>query len=203
MSSTSKIKKLLSSPGKLVRIAAALGRGWIYKRYFGLTMPGRVKIGKGLRVYTRLHIRGPGRVEIGDHCSCNRIIFKDPSILTHSPGAVVRIGNGNYLGGTQISCVKAVTIGNENLMANVLISDSDVIPHENMELTEAWMAERADGVRVGDQTWLGANSAILKGVDLGDECVLGAGSVLMKSAEPRSLLVGVPARRIKSTQDPA
>lgn len=203
MSSTSKIRNLLSDPIKLISILQALAWGWLLKQYYQVTRPGRVKIGRRLRVYTRLYIRGPGRVEIGDNCSCNRIIFKEASIITHSPDAVVRIGNGNFLGGTQISCVKKVEIGNENLMANVLISDSDVIPHDNMEVTPEWLARMADGVRIGNKTWLGANSAVLKGVTLEDECVLGAGSVAMKSAESHSLLVGIPARKIKSTRDPA
>lgn len=178
-------------------------RGWLLKQYYQTTRPGRVKIGKRLRVYTRLYIKGPGSVEIGDNCSCNRIIFKEASIVTHSPDAVVRIGNGNFLGGTQISCVKKVEIGDENLMANAFISDSDVIPHENMEVTPEWLGSMSEPVRIGNRTWLGANSAVLKGVTLEDECVLGAGSVVMKSAEPQSLLVGIPARKIKSTRDPA
>ncbi len=116
---------------------------------------------------------------------------------------MIRIGDGNYFGGVCISCVNKVEIGDNNLFGNVVIMDSDIIPHPNMQLDAAWKEKWAKEIRIGSNTWLAANTVVLKGVVLGDECVLSAGSVAASSAEPRSLLLGVPARRIKSTREEA
>ena len=43
------------------------------------------------------------------------------------------------------------------------------------------------------------NTTILKGVIIENGCVIGTGSIVTKScAEPNSIYVGVPARKIKS-----
>ena len=49
-------------------------------------------------------------------------------------------------------------------------------------------------VTVGDCTYIGAGSTILKGVDIGHHCVLGANSVVNRSLPPYSIAFGSPAR---------
>jgi acetyltransferase-like isoleucine patch superfamily enzyme len=50
------------------------------------------------------------------------------------------------------------------------------------------------GIAIGDDCWLGANSAVLPGVTLGDRCIVAAGAVVTKSFPTGSKLRGVPAR---------
>jgi acetyltransferase-like isoleucine patch superfamily enzyme len=193
--------KALRHPKAAVRAAIALARGGWLKASFRLRFGRRVTIGHRFRAYGRLRVRGPGRVVIGNDFTSVRNIFKEPCIITHAASAEVAIGNGNLFGGTMISCVERVEIGNNNLLANVLILDSDIIPTEYLGQDVAGTPGASAPVRLGSNLWLGANSVVLKGVDLGSESVLGAGSVAMASAEPRSLLIGNPARRLKSTKE--
>jgi acetyltransferase-like isoleucine patch superfamily enzyme len=196
-----KFKKALANPGLAASVALAMMRGYLFRLRLLLFGPRRVRIGRGLRIYSRLYIRGPGSVILGRNFSCGRSVFHEPVIVTHRPDSVVRIGDGNFFGGVQISCVKSVEIGDDNLFGNAVILDSDVIPHPNMILDGAWAEKWAKNVVIGNGTWLAANTVVLKGVTLGDECVLSAGSVAASSAEPRSLLLGVPARKIRSTRE--
>ena len=199
----SRLQSALANPGLALSVILAMGRGILFRLKLALCGPKKVSIGKGLRIYSRLYIRGPGTVIIGNNFSSARAIFKETTILTHHPDAVVRIGDGNYFGGVQISCVRKVTIGDNNLFANTVILDSDIIPHPNMTLDRDWMEKWSKDVVIGNNTWLAINTVVLKGVILGDECVLSAGSVAAADAEPRSLLLGVPARKIKSTREEA
>jgi acetyltransferase-like isoleucine patch superfamily enzyme len=48
---------------------------------------------------------------------------------------------------------------------------------------------------------LGANSVILPGVKLKTGTIVGAGSVVTKDTEPKDIVVGVPARRLKKIPD--
>ncbi len=51
---------------------------------------------------------------------------------------------------------------------------------------------------VEDFVWIGANVTVLSGVTIGRGSVVGAGAVVTKSIEPDSLVVGVPAKKIRS-----
>lgn len=48
---------------------------------------------------------------------------------------------------------------------------------------------------------IGIGAIILNGVTVGAESIIGAGSVVTKDVPPRSLVVGVPAKKIKDVAD--
>lgn len=51
---------------------------------------------------------------------------------------------------------------------------------------------------IGQRCFIGARSIILPGICIGDESIVGAGSVVTKDVPPRSVVVGNPARVIRS-----
>lgn len=51
---------------------------------------------------------------------------------------------------------------------------------------------------IGRRCFIGARSIILPGVRVGDDCVVGSGAVVTRDVPPRSLVVGNPARVIRS-----
>ncbi len=57
------------------------------------------------------------------------------------------------------------------------------------------------GITIEEDGWLGASVIVLDGVSLGKGCVVGAGAVVTKSFPAYSVLVGIPAKRIKSRKD--
>ncbi len=59
------------------------------------------------------------------------------------------------------------------------------------------------GATVGKNCLVGMNSVIMDNVQLGDECIVGALSLIKEGEvfEPRSLIVGNPAKKIKEVSD--
>lgn len=56
-------------------------------------------------------------------------------------------------------------------------------------------------IRVGDYVYIGARSIIMPGVTIGDNCIIAAGSIVTKNVPPNSVVGGIPAKYIKSTDD--
>ena len=66
--------------------------------------------------------------------------------------------------------------------------------------------EMSPGVRIsgncqiGNYCNLGTNAVVLPGVNLGDNVVVGAGAVVTEDVPANTMVVGVPARKIKELQ---
>jgi len=56
-------------------------------------------------------------------------------------------------------------------------------------------------IKIGNDVWLGKNVIILGGVIIGDGAVVGAGAVVTKNVEPYTIVVGVPAKRLRKRFD--
>lgn len=59
----------------------------------------------------------------------------------------------------------------------------------------AWRKD--DEVSIGHDVWIGHNATIMPGVRIGNGAVVGAGAIVTKDVEAYSIVVGVPAQKIK------
>lgn len=82
-----------------------------------------------------------------------------------------------------------------------LIGHNAVITTLNHDLDPARRADMHPAlVRIGRGAWLGANVTVLPGVTIGDGAVIGAGSVVTKDVPANTVVVGVPARRVRDIE---
>lgn len=56
-------------------------------------------------------------------------------------------------------------------------------------------------IKVGSDTFIGANSIITHGVNIGNNCIIGAGSVVSNSIPDNSVYGGIPAKYICSVNE--
>ena len=59
------------------------------------------------------------------------------------------------------------------------------------------LLEFARPITVGNDVWIGGNTAILPGVTIGDGCVIGAGSVVTRNIPAGMVAVGNPCRPVR------
>ena len=88
-----------------------------------------------------------------------------------------------------------VTIG-ENVFIgpNVsLLCPIHPLPHQDRNTG----MERAGGITIKDNCWLGGSVTVCAGVTIGEGCVIGAGSVVTKDIPANSLAVGNPCRVLR------
>lgn len=146
-------------------------------------------------------------LKIGDNCSIKSSFLSNliglsqrTIIVTRTPEAKIEIGNNVGISGATIYARKGIFIGDNTLIgANAKILDNDFHPIE----VEARNRDDKDLIKskeiyIGKDCFIGCNSIILKGTTLGSGCVVGAGAVVSGKFTDNSVIVGNPAKEIKS-----
>jgi acetyltransferase-like isoleucine patch superfamily enzyme len=55
-----------------------------------------------------------------------------------------------------------------------------------------------EGIKIGNDVWIGANAVLVDGVSVGSHCIIGAGAVVTKDVADYSIVGGNPAKVIRS-----
>lgn len=90
-----------------------------------------------------------------------------------------------------------ITIGDDCLIGhNTVIAtlNHDIAPSRRADLLPT-------PVVIGRNAWIGANVTILPGVSIGDDAVIAAASVVTKDVPARTVVVGAPARVVRTLED--
>jgi acetyltransferase-like isoleucine patch superfamily enzyme len=134
-----------------------------------------------------------------------KVIFRGKANIGH--GSKISVGKDGclYVGDnfvitaeSTIICAKEVVIGNGCLFSwDILVMDTDFhkIYDENGQIIN-----EPRGIEIGDNTWIGCRSVILKGVKLPKNTIIGANSVVSKNCsfkEDGTLIAGIPAHVLK------
>ena len=160
-----------------------------------------IKIGKKCSFFgkTLLVRRHESKIIIGDNvCFRSSTIYNQfglmrrNSICTLKKEALIRIGSNVGLSGCAISSYKKIVIEDNVLIgANVTISDFDW--HGIEDRDEPSFKE----IKIERNSWIGANSIILKGIIIGENSIIGAGSIVTKNIPPNCIAGGNPCKVIR------
>lgn len=120
-----------------------------------------------------------GDVHLGNHCS---VWF----------GAVIRADNTPIILGEE-SNFQDGAIGHSDPGVPLTIGARVTVGHQAI----------LHGCTVGNEALIGMGARILNGAVIGAQCIVGAGALVTegKTFEPRSLIVGSPARAVRTLSD--
>ncbi len=164
---------------------------------FFLLKTSNTQFGKKISLQGKLRISGPGLVIIED----NVIISDNVDLYTFSKSAIIKIGKNSYINGTRISSVLNVSIGEENILADVRILDTDFHwAHKNR--MRDFSPPPAIPVKTDKNVWVSAGSALMKGVSIGENSVIAFGSVVTGIVPANEVWGGVPAKKISDVPLP-
>lgn len=158
-----------------------------------------ISIGRGLKMYCKLEIQGEGTVLIGKNCVVSGIRGDNRhyvTIDTFRPTANISIGDNALLFAARISSKFSVKIGDDFLIEESGITDTDFhsITPDRREPLES--AEKCQ-IKIGNRVSVGARSVICKGVKVGDDVVIYPGTIVNKDVPLGSVVYGNPVRLIK------
>jgi len=188
--------------GKGTYIASTVIIGHPGKSERHLLIEGRLELVAGAIIGEDCVIRDYGVIysgaRLGDRCQTghNFVVRED----TH-------IGNGTLVGsgviieddcsiGSDVSIQSSVYIPTGSVIEdNVFLGPRSVLTNDRyMGRTEKWL----EPVTVRRGARIGANSVILPGVTVGRDTVVGSGAVVTRDVDDYSVVVGNPARKVKS-----
>jgi acetyltransferase-like isoleucine patch superfamily enzyme len=111
---------------------------------------------------------------------------------THTPNAVIEIGDDTVLNGTRFGCAESIRIGRQCILAEASILDT------NFHSTRADRHDPAAPIRVApvilaDNVWVAANAGLLPGTSIGQNSVVGFGAILSGDYPADKIIAGNPA----------
>ncbi|MHA3704363.1 acyltransferase [Jatrophihabitans sp. YIM 134969] len=154
----------------------------------------RARFGRGcdVRAGLVLTLEGRGRVDVGPDCVLDRG-------LTLWSAGVVEIGANTVLGHhVTLAARDRLTIGRDCLLAELVSVRDHDHALDRTDVPIAQQGERTAPVRIGDDVWIGAKATVVRGVTIGDHAVVGAGAVVTADVPDWAVVVGVPARVVRS-----
>jgi maltose O-acetyltransferase len=130
-----------------------------------------------------------------------RYLLDAPTLELHFPCFIeplsgLRVGERVAINAfVHIWANQSVTIGNDSMIA----SHVQITTSTHTYKSRPYRDHREDSpVVIGSNVWVGSGAIILPGVTIGDNSVVGAGSVVTRSVPPNSLVIGIPAKVIKT-----
>ena len=115
-------------------------------------------------------------------------------------GTHIRVGARTFINfGLMALDVATITIGEDVLMGPNVQLLTPTHPLDPETRREKW--ESALPITIGDNVWIGGMAVICPGVTIGHDAVVGAGAVVTKDVAPGAVVVGNPARVVRSVHD--
>lgn len=138
------------------------------------------------------------RVEMGDDVELGHgVLIRSNSII----GPRSRIGSFTQLDG-EVCIGDGVVIQSMVYLPHLTeVGDGAFIGPNVVVTNDRYPVGRLQGVRIGRNTIIGANSTILAGVTIGEDSVVGAGSVVTRDVPSSMVVIGAPAKPYMSREE--
>ena len=164
-----------------------------------------VNAGKTVSIRHPVYLKNPKYITVGDKFLAGPGFRIEAWDRYHSQSCspTIRIGNNvsfNYW--CHVGANNRIEIGDNVLIGSgVLITDHQHGDIDNIDFNKTWRAQplfSKGPVIIEDNVWVGENACIMPGVTIGRNSIIGANSVVTKDVPPNAVVVGNPARAIRT-----
>ncbi|MDY4501823.1 MAG: acyltransferase [Lactobacillus johnsonii] len=191
----------------------SLFRGFWFRLFFAKSGKS-LCIGKGVTILMPKNLSVGSRVRIDnyvviDALSLNGIFFGDNvkigeyskiigSGSISSLGKGLRIGNNTFFSEyTFFGAAGGITIGSDVIAGQNVRFHSENHNYKQMDILIREQGVNHQGIKIGNNCWIGSGAVFLDGAEIGCGCVVAANSVVTKSFGDNVIIGGIPAKVIK------
>ena len=159
----------------------------------------KMRIGTGVTIQDNVYMDALSKagITIEDGCSIGA------GTTIRCSGNLKEIGAGFYLGKDSsladhcfVGATGGVSIGDHVIGGqNIRFHSSN----HRFSDSHRWIKDQgitSEGIRIGNNCWIGAGAVFCDGVTIGDGCVIAANAVVTKNFSANSVIAGVPAKTI-------
>jgi maltose O-acetyltransferase len=163
------------------------------KRLFYQWRYPNLELASGVKIKGSLEIHGSVKVYIASDSRLGK------RVIIYGSGELV-VGSNVLVNGACIGCDRSITIGDDCLISDCFLADSD---YHNLE---PHLRHSPPGAKVSApivierNVWIGARATVMKGVHIGADSVVGLGSVIRKSVPRGVVVIGNPQQIVKHFQ---
>jgi len=180
------MRAAFSNPSELIRNERIAWISFSYRWIRRCTGKNTV-VGEGTVVVNSANIR------IGSNC-----LLQDRVYLRAGLDGRIEISDGAALNSfVQMYGHGGITVGKDSQ-----VGPNSVITTTGHDYRASTLESEYAGITIGERVWIGANCTIIGGVNIGDQAVIGAGAVVTRDIPARCVAVGVPARVVRSFDEP-
>jgi len=181
------------------RLFASAGKNLFFGRNVILRCPSKISIGSNVIIDENCLLDGRGPDEINLMIGDDVFIGRDTLISCHD--GIISIGNNVNIGVRgMIFSASRITIGDNVIIAADCYITGSTKQFNRLDIPIISQGYKAEGVSIGENTWLGARVTISDGVNIGRDCIIGAGSVVIEDIPDFYIAYGVPAKPIRKRQ---
>jgi len=159
-----------------------------------------VRLGKGVYLDHGVYLHAcPGGITIGDESMVMKNAILHVYNFRNLPHSHITVGRRSLIGE---SCILrgqgGITIGDDVYLGTLvqILAVNHVFHDTTRPISMQGIT--AQGISIGDGSWIGSGAIILDGVRIGRNVVVGAGAVVTKDIPDYCIAVGNPARVIRN-----
>lgn len=161
-----------------------------------------IRFGRWNQLEDYVHVSALGKepIQLGDNVRIGAYSKLITSTSFNYIGYCIKIGHNvgigefAYLGGGG-----GLEIGNDCIIGQYFSCHPENHNFQNQNQLIRLQGVSRKGIKIGNNCWIGAKVTILDGVTIGNNCVIAAGAVVTKSMPDNTVIGGVPAKAIKTT----
>jgi acetyltransferase-like isoleucine patch superfamily enzyme len=172
-------------------ILGKVGRGVVFGRNVVLRHPHKIEIGDNTFVEDNVVLDAKGEANEGIRIGSNAMIGRN-TILTCKEGSIFIGDHCNVSANCSLLSETEIRLGNYCFLAGgcYLVAGGN---HPITDTSRPIMFQTSSakgGIRVDEDTWMGAGVIVLDGVTIGRGCVIGAGAVVAASLPEYTFALG-------------
>jgi acetyltransferase-like isoleucine patch superfamily enzyme len=168
-----------------------------------LRFANNIRLGKGVYLDHGVYLHAcPGGISIGE----GSLVMKNAILHVYNfrnlPHAGIHIGARSLVGE---SCILrgqgGIHIGNDVYLGTLvqLLAVNHIFNDTTRPISEQGIT--AQGIHIGDGSWVSSGAIVLDGVSIGRNAVIGAGAVVTKDVPDYCVAVGNPARVVRNLRE--